>query len=143
MDTPEFPDGEHPFRLVAAPARHFLNTTFNNTPTSRRLERAPRALLHPETMKALGLREGDLVRIRNRRGAVTVRAAACEGQHPRTVVVESIWPNDAFPEGIGINVLVGADPAPPAGGAAFHDTKVALEPVREAAKVRADTAACV
>ena len=129
MDTPEFPDDEHPFRLVAAPARHFLNTTFNNTPTSRRLEGEPRALVHPDTLRALGLKEGDLVRIRNRRGAVTVRVAARDGQHPRTVVVESIWPNDAFPEGVGINVLVGSDPAPPAGGAAFHDTKVALEPV--------------
>jgi hypothetical protein len=44
-------------------------------------------------------------------------------------VVESIWPNRFFADGIGINALIGADPAPPAGGAAIHDTAVWLEPV--------------
>jgi hypothetical protein len=40
------------------------------------------------------------------------------------VVVESIWPNDAFEEGIGINALTSADAGPPKGGAVFHDTAV-------------------
>ncbi len=130
LPSPEEATRTHPFRLVAAPAREFLNTTFANLPTSRRKERQPRAFLHPRAMAELGLADGDPVRLRNRRGAVTVRAFAREGQHPATVVVESIWPNRDFPEGIGINVLVGADPGRPAGGAAFHDTAVAVEPVR-------------
>ena len=40
------------------------------------------------------------------------------------VVIESIWPNAAFEEGIGVNALVSADPGPPLGGAVFHDTAV-------------------
>ena len=40
------------------------------------------------------------------------------------VVVESIWPNGAFEEGIGINALTSADPGPPKGGAVFHDTAI-------------------
>ena len=43
-------------------------------------------------------------------------------------MVESIWPMDGFEEGLGINALVSADPAPPAGGAVFHDTAVWLRP---------------
>jgi hypothetical protein len=31
-------------------------------------------------------------------------------------------------DGIGINLLLGADAAPPAGGAAIHDTAVWLRP---------------
>jgi hypothetical protein len=38
--------------------------------------------------------------------------------------VESIWPNSAFEEGRGINLLTSAEPGPPAGGAVFHDTAV-------------------
>ena len=40
------------------------------------------------------------------------------------VVAESVWPNAAFEEGIGINALVSADAPPPNGGAVFHDTAV-------------------
>jgi hypothetical protein len=40
------------------------------------------------------------------------------------LIAESIWPNDAYPDGRGINTLTGADPIAPYGGAAFHDNKV-------------------
>jgi anaerobic selenocysteine-containing dehydrogenase len=124
LDNIEAPDDAHPFRLVAAPARQFLNTSFTEMPTSRRREGRPTALLHPATMARLGLAEGDLVRIGNRRGTIRVHAASREGQHPGTVVVEGIWPNGSFVDGTGVNVLLGADPAPPDGGAAIHDTAV-------------------
>jgi len=42
------------------------------------------------------------------------------------LIVEGNWPSDAYPGGIGINTLIGADPVPPNGGVAFHDTAVAL-----------------
>lgn len=118
-----------PFRLVAAPARQFLNTSFTELASSRAREGRPTALLAPETMAALGLRDGDRVRLGNERGVVTVPVRARAGQHRDVVVVESIWPNAYWEGGIGINALVGADPAPPSGGAAFHDTAVWLESV--------------
>ncbi len=121
---------ERPFRLVAPPARHFLNTSFTETPTSLAKEKRPTALLHPSAMRRLGLREGDLVRLGNDRGSLLLHVAAAEGQRPETVVVEGIWPNRHWPEGIGINLLIGADPPPPAGGGAFHDTAVWLEPAQ-------------
>ena len=45
---------------------------------------------------------------------------------PACVVAESVWPNAAFEGGIGINALTSDDPAPPMGGAVFHDTAVWL-----------------
>lgn len=126
---------EHPFRLVAAPARQFLNTSFTEMPTSVRREGRPTALLHPEIMAQLGLADGDLVRLGNRRGSVALHVRACHGQHPGTIVVESIWPNRHWSEGIGVNLLLSADPAPPDGGAVIHDTAVWLEPAGAAATV--------
>ena len=51
----------------------------------------------------------------------------------RVVIVEGLWPNHAFEEGIGINLLTSADPGLPGGGAVFHDTSVWLRPGVEAA----------
>jgi len=121
-------DDEHPFRMVTAPAHNFLNTSFNETPTSIDKEGRPTVKIHPTDAARLGFDDGARVRIGNRRGDVVVHAEAFDGLQPGVVVVEGIWPPDAFEEGRGINTLVGADPGPPNGGGAFHDTAVWLRP---------------
>lgn len=117
---------EKPYRLVAAPARRFLNTTFTETPSSVKKEARPTALIHPETMSALGLVDDDEVILGNELGDVTVHAKTFDGLQPGTVVVEGIWPNRHFKNGIGINLLISGDRAVPNGGAVFHDTTVSM-----------------
>lgn len=121
-------DDEHPFRLITAPARQYLNTSFTETPSSIMKEERPTVLIHPEDAGSLGIEPGDLVRLGNRLGSVLLHAelADADGQQTGVAIVESIWPNHAFIEGIGINVLVSADPGPPNGGAVFHDTAIWL-----------------
>lgn len=51
-------DAEHPFRLATSPARHFLNSTFTETPTSRAKEVHPTLMIHPDDAAALGIGEG-------------------------------------------------------------------------------------
>ena len=115
---------EKPFRLVAAPARGFLNSTFSETPTSRARERRPTALLHPDDCASLGVAEGDRVELGNERGKVVVHVRPRAGQARGVVVVEGIWPNRDFEGGLGINALTSAEPGYPNGGAVFHDTAV-------------------
>ncbi len=114
----------HPFRMVAPPARQFLNTSFTNNPESRRREARPSVLLHPADAARLGVREGDAVAVGNGRGSVDLHARIGEGHQPGVVVVESTWPHDDFAGGRGINTLVGDAPAAPNDGAVFHDTAV-------------------
>ena len=130
---PEFPDHwavieeaneEMPFRMVTAPARHYLNSSFTETPTSIRREQRPSVMLHPDDADDLGVSEGDTVRIGNHRGNVLIHVELLSGVQRGVVIVESIWPNHAFIEGKGINVLTGSDPVAPVGGAAFHDNRV-------------------
>ncbi len=113
-----------PFRLVTAPARQFLNTSFTETATSRRRENRPTALLHPEDAARLGVGPGDRLRLGNTLGEVVVHAAVGTGQQVGTVIVESVWPNASFEGGIGINALTSEDAAFPNGGAVFHDTAI-------------------
>jgi hypothetical protein len=47
-----------------------------------------------------------------------------EGLQRGVLIAESIHPNHAHIGGRGINMLTGADPVAPHGGAAFHDNKV-------------------
>ncbi|WP_029009996.1 molybdopterin-containing oxidoreductase family protein [Azospirillum halopraeferens] len=117
-------DADHPFRLITPPARQFLNTSFNETPTARAREGRPTALLHPDDCAALGLGDGTPVRLGNARGSVRLHARPFDGVQRGVVVVEGIWDNASFPDGLGINALTSPAPVPPAGGAAFHDTAV-------------------
>jgi anaerobic selenocysteine-containing dehydrogenase len=121
-------DPERPFRMVPAPSRSFLNTSFNNTRSSIAREGRPTAMIHPEALAALGIADGARVRIGNDKGSVVVRARATHGMQKRVIIVEGIWPNHAFEDGIGINLLTSADPGLPGGGAVFHDTSVWLRP---------------
>jgi anaerobic selenocysteine-containing dehydrogenase len=117
-------DEEHPFRLATSPARNFLNSSFNETPTSRKREGRPTLFVHPDDLASLGIADGERVKIGNRRGEVVLHAKAFAGLCRGVVICESLWPNHAFEGGAGINTLTGADQVSPCGGAAFHDNRV-------------------
>jgi anaerobic selenocysteine-containing dehydrogenase len=117
-------DEEHPFRLATSPARGFLNSTFNETPTSLTQEQRPTVMIHPDDAAANGVANGDYVVLGNTRGEVRLHAKVYDGVRRGVLIAESIWPNSAYADGCGINTLVGADSIAPYGGAAVHDSKV-------------------
>jgi anaerobic selenocysteine-containing dehydrogenase len=117
-------DTEYPFRLATSPARNFLNSTFNETPTSLAQERRPTVMMHPGDAAALSIADGDKVVLGSTRGEVRLHVRLFDGVRPGVLIAESIWPNSAYEDGRGINTLTGADAIAPYGGAAFHDNKV-------------------
>ncbi|HEY6861042.1 MAG TPA: molybdopterin oxidoreductase family protein [Pseudolabrys sp.] len=117
-------DAEHPFRLATSPARGFLNSTFNETPTSLAQEHRPSVRIHPDDARAHGIGDGDYVVLGNKRGEVRLHAKLFAGVRRGVLIAESIWPNSAYADGCGINTVTGADPIAPYGGAAFHDNRV-------------------
>ena len=127
-------DDEHPFRLATSPSRSFLNTTFNETPSSRTREGAPTVMMHPADASSLAISAGDYVTLGNLRGETTLKVKLFDGLRRGVLVAESIHPNRGHVGGRGINTLTGADAVAPFGGAAFHDNKVW---VKKAASVKA------
>ena len=117
-------DAAHPFKLATSPARNFLNSSFNQTPTSLTREGRPMALMHPDDMGALGLRDGDVVRLGNKRGEIRLHVKTSPGATRGVIVSEGLWDNRAFLDGHGINTLTSAESVAPFGGAAFHDARV-------------------
>ncbi|MBL8572166.1 MAG: molybdopterin oxidoreductase family protein [Hyphomicrobiaceae bacterium] len=124
----EAADDAYPFRLATSPARSFLNSTFNETLSSVKKEGGrPEVMIHPADADRLGIDTGTLVRLVSPRGAVRLHARRFDGVRPGVLISEGLWPNAAFVDGAGINVLTGADPVAPFGGSAFHDNKVRVE----------------
>ncbi|MCM2473942.1 molybdopterin oxidoreductase family protein [Rhizobium sp. CG5] len=126
VDVIELADAQHPFRLATSPARNFLNSTFAETRSSVQKEGRPEVMVSPADALALGVESGDLVRMGNDRGEIRIHARVTDAVKPGVLVAEGLWPNKAHVDGEGINVLTGADPVAPHGGAAFHDNKVWL-----------------
>jgi len=117
-------DARHPFRLATSPARGYLNSSFNEMPSSRRREGRPRAKMHPDDLARLGLVDGQKIRMGNEQGEIILNAERFDGIQPGVVVVEAIPPNDDFEGGEGLNTLTSAERIAPFGGAAFHDNHV-------------------
>lgn len=124
LDVIDSATDDRPFRMVTAPARNYLNTSFTETPTSIKREKRPTVKIHSTDAVKLGIADGDRVRVGNQKGEVTLHAEVYDGLQPGVVIVESVWPNHTFDGGRGINTLVSADRGLPAGGAVFHDTAV-------------------
>jgi anaerobic selenocysteine-containing dehydrogenase len=124
MDNIEAAGPDAPFRLVTAPARSFLNTSFTEMASGKRREGRPTVMIHPDDAKRLGIADGSKVRLGNVRGEVVLHARISNGQQAGVLVSESIWPSECFEGGIGINALTSDDPGPPWGGAVFHDIAV-------------------
>ena len=87
-------------------------------------------MIHPDDLIALGIDSESSVSIGNNLGEVALHCKAFDGVQPGVVIVESIWPSSSFLNGVGINTLVSADIAPPAGGAVYHDTAVWIRPYK-------------
>ncbi len=117
-------DTAHPFRLATSPARAFLNSTFNETATSRAKHGPPHALIHPDDLAALGINDGGAIRVGNTRGEIGLLAKAFPGLQRGVIIIESIAPNRQFAGGAGVNTLTGSEQSAPHGGAPFHDNRV-------------------
>ena len=117
-------DEAHPFRLATSPSRSFLNTSFNETPSSQAREGKASVLMHPLDAASLGIANGDAVTLGNVRGETTLVARLFEGLRRGVLVAESVHPNHDHIGGRGINTLTGAEAVAPIGGAAFHDNRV-------------------
>ena len=127
-DVNEKADDAHPFRLATSPSRGYLNSSFNEMPSSRQREGRPRAKIHPEDLASLGIADGDRIRMGNKRGEIGLHAEAFAGVQRGVVIVESIPPNEDFEGGAGLNTLTSAERIAPFGGVAFHDNHVWIRP---------------
>jgi formate dehydrogenase len=116
--TPPVAPAEHPFALGSRRNRHSMNSWLNELPGLHPAGKRNEVLINPADAAALGISDGDRVRVWSAVGAIELDAALSERLSPGLVVVDHGWGSRIFdprgggpPQSFGANrnLLVGAD----------------------------------
>jgi len=131
----ETPDGDpelaRRFPLILMSRKQhtkFLNANYGgfarHLPTGGR----PTLAIDPVDADARGIRDGDLVRVHNDRGSLTVAAELSEILQPGLVTMPFGWWHRSTPEDRGVNALTNPRSVDGTGSAAFHENLVEVLP---------------
>jgi len=118
---------KYPLAVISPPAHNFLNSTFANLPSFLKAEKEPRLEIHPMDAGERGVADGDLVRVFNDRGSLTVRARVTEKARPGMVVALSIWWKKLTADGANANDLTSQALTDLGAAATFYDALVEVE----------------
>ena len=69
----------------------YQHSQFRQLPSLRKVVPEPRAEIHPETAKDLGIKDGDMMHIETLRGAIQIKATVTDGIHPKLIEVPHGW----------------------------------------------------
>ncbi|MFS0783047.1 molybdopterin-dependent oxidoreductase [Bacillus sp. 1P06AnD] len=119
-----------PIRLMTPHWKYGLHSQFQNLEWMQTVSDEPFVEIHPELAKSKGIKEADMVRVKNDIGFVDLRAKLTETLPKDTVVIYEAWFKD---KKFNCNYLVKATPsdmgsnATGQAGVAFHDQFVNIE----------------
>ena len=115
-----------PLELLSRKADNYLNTSFCNIDSLRKLEDPELVEINAQDAAARGIREGDWVRIFNDRGEVRLRAHVNGAVQAGVVAARLNWPSLA-PDGKSINTLTSETLTDIGAGATFYSCLVEVE----------------
>jgi anaerobic selenocysteine-containing dehydrogenase len=113
-----------PLQMLSPPVPSFLNSTFVNIESLRRMAGEPTVEIHPRDAEARGIRQGQWVRVFNDRGGFRARAVVGETVKAGVVVSQGIWWNRYTPDGVNCNTTTSSRLTDLGGGATFFDNLV-------------------
>ena len=119
-------NGNYPLHFMTPNTKNRIHSQFNNLRLIRQFSEKPLVTLHPADAKSRAIENGDLVRIFNDRGELTMPAKIDFGIRPGCISVSNGW---WINEGGTVN-FCSADRETDMGyGAAFHENLVQVEKV--------------
>jgi anaerobic selenocysteine-containing dehydrogenase len=128
---PESPDAvraDGSFRLLSGAAHHFVNSAMANLPNLERKEGRPSLEINPADASALGVADGQVVKVHNGRGSVLLHAKLTDGVRPGVVVSpKGHWGRRSL-DGRNVNQLTDDTLSDMGGGSTFHDVRVFVVP---------------
>ena len=122
----EMPDAEYPLMLTTGRRLESYNTGVQSSGYSSPRRREETVDLSPEDASRLGVRDGDMVRVRSRRGSVLAPAHVETAMRPGLVFMTMHFPDD-----VDTNTLTIDATDPRSGTAEFKACAVRVEPVAE------------
>lgn len=115
-------DGGHPYAFIPGPNHNFLNSTFSNIQKHKALEKEPRLHMNQQDALSGGIKDGEMVRVWNNRGEMTVRVTVGDNVLPGVVATQGLWSEGQF-----VNSLTPDRLADMGGGATFFSGRVSVE----------------
>jgi anaerobic selenocysteine-containing dehydrogenase len=115
-----------PLELLARKADNYLNSTFSNLPTVQEMEDTSLLEIHAKDAEARGIRDGDAIRVFNRRGELTLRAHVNGAVQPGVVAAKLNWAK-LTPGGSNINTLTSEKLTDMGNSATFYSVLVEVE----------------
>lgn len=127
VHEPIVSDERHPFVLLT-PKQHarFLNSSYSHLPAHGPREGGPYVELNARDAAALGVGEGDRVRVANERAELRLVVKVSDRLGSGIAAVPFGWWDAAHDGAASANDLTSDGPTDMGGGVAFHDTFVAI-----------------
>jgi anaerobic selenocysteine-containing dehydrogenase len=120
---------KYPLQMVSPPAPEFLNSTFVNVEVLRQRAGEPTVEMHPNDAAPRDIRDGQVVRVFNDRGAFRAKALVGPTVKAGVVVTQGIWWNKYTPDGANCNTTTSSRLTDLGGGATFFDNLVEVAAV--------------
>jgi anaerobic selenocysteine-containing dehydrogenase len=120
--------GDQPFRLMTAPARYGLNSSFRERDDLRRKEERALLQMNPADASAKGLADGDPAVAFNDLGEVMFTLRVTSGVPRGIVVAEGVWWLDQCLGARSVNALTSQRLTDQGGGSTFYDNTVDVRP---------------
>jgi anaerobic selenocysteine-containing dehydrogenase len=115
---------QYPLQMVSPPGAAFLNSTFANIDSLRRVAGEPVIEMHPTDAAQRGITAGQLVRVYNGRGRFLAKAVLGETVKPGVVATFGTrWACDTI-DGVNCNATTSTATTDMGGGATFFDNLV-------------------
>ncbi|MGJ7921918.1 molybdopterin oxidoreductase family protein [Neobacillus sp. LXY-4] len=125
-DGEEDSSQKFPYLFIPAPNHNFLNSTFSNNEKHQALEKEPRLHMNQQDAIAVGIEDGEMVRVWNNRGECELKAAVGENVLPGVVVTQGLWADMEGTKQL-VNSLTPNRLADMGGGATFFSGRVDVE----------------
>ena len=117
-------EGTYPFRLMTAPARYFLNSSFRERDDLRAKDPAMLLQMNPSDAGRKGLQDGERVSAFNDLGEVSFILRVTPKVPEGVVVAEGIWWLTHCPGDRSVNALTSQRLTDRGGGSTFYDNTV-------------------
>jgi anaerobic selenocysteine-containing dehydrogenase len=111
---------------ISPPAHSYLNTSFGIVDRLRARAGEPLLQIHPRDAAMRGIVSGEIVRVCNELGEVTLKAEVTGGVIEGTVLAPGVWWAKHSPDGRNINQVTPQDEADMGAGALFYDVLVTV-----------------
>ncbi len=123
------PKPDFPLIFVSPPNHFFLNSSFAGVTSLKAKAIEPFLEINPEDAEARGIKDGDLVRVENGRGGLSIKAKVVNSVLPGVIVSAGLWWKDDYVNGSGVNALTPDDLSDIGGGATFFSSQVEVKKI--------------